>query len=220
MSRLPVVVAAVLLSSLSTGCAALKVKPTAYTSFGEADPGKDKAIVERYSELLKSTEPRPEVKVLVDTVPEGVDVKDGAITVDKESPHTLVAKFSIGAPGGFFPDYKQSWRKGLCYWQTPLVVATLFAWAAVPTYWPCFSSSAMSRQDLIEATKTLAWSAGANLVVLSYVGASTDEAVYGGVGFLLSTDLSTFDPKKTKPKDKDSKPMAKAPEGGPPLALR
>lgn len=220
MSRFLAVAVALSLSTLSTGCAALKIKPISYTSFGEADPSKDKAVLERYTQLLKSPAPRPEVKVLVDTVPEGVEVKDGSITVDKDSAHTLVSKFTIASPGGVFPDYQQTWRKPVCYWQTPLVLATGFIWAAVPTFWPCFYSSGMTREELIEATKTLAQSAGANLVVLSYLGNSTEDVVYGGAGFLLSTDLSTFDPKKTKPKDKDSKPMAKAPEGGPPLALR
>ncbi|MCC6334997.1 MAG: hypothetical protein IT380_13550 [Myxococcales bacterium] len=198
-------VAVLVAATLSTGCAALKPRPTSYTAFGEADPARDKSVLEGFDKLKEEPQAsRPEVKVLVDTLPVGVDMKDGTISVEDGAPYELVGKFSIGTKGGLFPDYKDGWRKGLCYPQAPLVAVTLLAWAVVPTYWPCFTSGMMSRTDAIDAAKTLAWSAGANLVLLSYAGSG--EEVGGGVGFLLKTDLSAFDPKQVRPKDAKSSP--------------
>ncbi|MEW5742987.1 MAG: hypothetical protein AB1938_28990 [Myxococcota bacterium] len=205
MRHLALVVLVSIFGTLSTGCAALTPRPTSYTAFGEADPARDKSVLDGFDKLSEAPQSsRPEVKVLVDTLPVGVDVKDGTITVENGAPYELVGKFAIGTKGGFFPDYKDGWRKGLCYPQQPLMAVTLLIWAAVPTYWPCFASGTMSRADAIEAAKTLAWSAGANLVLLSYAGQGDE--VGGSVGFLLKTDLSAFDPRQVRPKDAKASP--------------
>jgi hypothetical protein len=193
------------LAVISTGCAALQPRPTSYTAFGEADPARDKSVIENFDKLAEEpATPRPEVKVLVDTVPVGLSLKDNTLSVEDGAPYELVGKFAIGTKGGLFPDYKDGWRKGLCYPQTPLVLLTLMVWAVVPTYWPCFASGSMSRTDAIDAAKTLAWSAGANLVLLSYAG--TGDEVAGGMGFLVKTDLTAFDPKQVRPKDAKPSP--------------
>lgn len=196
--RISIVVIAV---AVSTGCASLKARPTQFTSFGEADPARDKSVITKFDALdERPADERPEVKVLVDTIPEGIEVADNTIKVSEGAPYELVGKFEIGTRGGFFPDYRDGWRKGLCYPQQPLMAITLMTWALVPTYWPCFAGGGMSREDAIDAAKTLAWSAGANLVLLSYRG--TGEEVGGGAGFLIKTDLSSLDPKKVKPREK------------------
>lgn len=93
------------------------------------------------------------------------------------APYELVGKFVLGNRLDFFPDYKDGWRKGLCYPQLPLVVIPIFTWAVVPTYWPCIPSYGMTRAEAIDTAKTLAWSAGANLVLLTYRGADAGEQI-------------------------------------------
>jgi hypothetical protein len=204
-----------------SGCAALQPRPTSYTAFGEADPARDRAVIEGYDALLDSTAKRADVKVLVDTLPAGVSLKDGTISVEDGAPFELVGKFSVGTKSGFFPDYKDGWRKGLCYRQQPLFIVTGFIWGVAPTYWPCFYSGwpggVMSREDAIVASRLLAESAGANVVLLSYVG--NGDAVGQGTGFLLKTDLSTFDPKKTHPKDASPAQALRAPRPDAPASL-
>jgi hypothetical protein len=205
--RIPVFLSAVL---LSTGCAALKPRPTQFTSFGEADPVRDRSVLDRVDALDETREQRPEVKVLVDTLPDGIELSDNTLKLVDGAPYELVGKFVLGNRLDFFPDYKDGWRKGLCYPQLPLVVISIFTWAVVPTYWPCIPSYGMTRAEAIDTAKTLAWSAGANLVLLTYRGADAGEQIGGGQGFLIKTDLATLELKKAKPRPAPSATSASA----------
>jgi hypothetical protein len=94
----------------------------------------------------------------------------------------------------FFYPYREKWRRPFCYPQQVLVVATLFLWGGVPTYWPCGvapTSGALSEPDseqrdrIVEALKRATKAMGGNLVVIRGFGSSSVNFFYGAhpVGF-------------------------------------
>lgn len=206
--------AATFVATLLLGCGA--IQPTLnYEGFGAADPERDQAMVQK----LRETEPPPvgsEVVVLVDTIPEGINLDDGAIKVEDGYQHQLLGKFALlpGA-GGFvsaisFPDYKDSWRKGYCYWQAPLGWVTLTLWTfLVPLNYPCWGDASMEKKDAVAEAKQVAKAAGGDLVIMTYAGAGLGgdaNYVYGAVGFILKVDprMKQGDI-KTKPADGPTK---------------
>ena len=109
-----------------SGCATTYLTEGTVSHFGDADPEKDKETLERYldkvsdQKLAKSI--KTEIRVLVDTIPEGLNYHDGNLSVEKGYDHKIIGKFSLGEAGGSptlinlivphgraFPNYRQTW---------------------------------------------------------------------------------------------------------------
>ena len=178
----------VALTLLSTGCAPLH-RTVEYTATGAADPRGDTKIKENFEAGRESPLPADaeNVTVMIDTVPEGITLENGVLGVEDGYQHRIVGKFKVGPDAGFFPAYKQGWRKGACYWQQPLVIATLFIWAIVPTYYPCYTTPALPKAEVVDALKRVAFEAGGDMVVATYLQESQDQAS-SAVGFIIQTD--------------------------------
>ena len=180
-----------------SACGAVRPKVD-YEAFGHADPDKDDAIVDRYNHRPAETTP-PEVMVLVDTIPEGIDVKDGKVSIKEGYEHELLGKFVLvrGSGGGVFAlysfsDYETGWRKGYCYPQVVLNYATLTMWSLfVPTSYPCWGDNGLTKKEAVSEAKHVAAAAGGDLVVLGYGGAGITgdrNDVLGAAGFIFKKD--------------------------------
>ncbi|NOJ56588.1 MULTISPECIES: hypothetical protein [Myxococcus] len=105
---------AVLVAALFLGaCVATKPSVT-YSSFGEARLAEDAAVVQRYEADYERRHPSStsmtgnqfqipvasgssDVKVLVDTFPEGVELVNGSIRTTDGAPHEILGKLSLRA---------------------------------------------------------------------------------------------------------------------------
>jgi hypothetical protein len=191
------------LLTVLSGCAPLH-RTVEYTATGAADPRGDAEIkanfvAERENPLPAEAEA---VTVLIDTVPEGISLEDGVLGVEDGYQHQIVGKFKVGPDAGFFPAYKEGWRKGVCYWQQPLVVATLFIWMLVPTYYPCYVTHALPKIEMVDALKRVAYEAGGDMVVATYLQENQDKAMTA-VGFIIQADPRMMAGKEVVPEEAD-----------------
>jgi hypothetical protein len=195
------------LALFTMGCGAVTSRMT-FQGFGEADMERDQAIVERFAQSRDAEEPHAEVKVLLDTIPEGITTDEGSFSVEEDYQHEILGKFAMLPGAGdvlmvWFADYEDGWRKGLCYWQVPLTWITLTLWNVVPTSYPCHTLPFRSKIAIIRDLKRAAAVAGADTVIASFIGATQDEA-YGAGGIMIRIDPRLKDDMKTKPfKSKD-----------------
>src|SRR5688572_26876616 len=170
------------------GCGAVHRKAT-FSSTGAADPAADTKIRDEFKaarEQPLSAEAQA-VTVLIDTVPEGVSLEGGVLGIEEGYEHRILGKFTLTGDSGLFPAYKTSWRKPYCYPQSVLVVATLFLWAMVPTFYPCFTTEMITKAEMVDALKLLAYEAGGDLVIATYLTEDQDRATHA-VGFVLQAD--------------------------------
>jgi len=185
------------------GCGAIQSK-IQFQGFGDADLERDQQVVERFEQARDSEAQPGDVKVLLDTIPEGITVDAGSFTVDEEYQHEILGKFTLLPGDGdnlmlWFADYEDGWRKGLCYWQVPLTWVTLTLWNVVPTSYPCHTDARRSKIEIIRDLKRAADGAGADAVVASFIFASQEEALGAG-GIMLRLDPRMKDGDiKTKP---------------------
>jgi hypothetical protein len=170
------------------GCGAVHRKAT-FSSTGAADPAADNKIRDDFKTARATPLPAEAqaVTVLIDTVPEGVSLEGGVLGVEEGYEHVILGKFALTGDAGIFPAYKTSWRKPYCYPQSVLVVGTLFLWALVPTFYPCFTTENVSKAEMVDALKLLAYEAGGNMVIATYVTHDQDRAAQA-VGFVLQAD--------------------------------
>jgi hypothetical protein len=176
-------------ASLNWGCAPV-YRTVQYTSAGAADPAGDAELKESFD--AERAEPLPadaeSITVLIDTVPEGVALENGVLAIEDGYQHEILGKFALTPDGKlFFPAYKQGWRKGVCYWQQPLVIGTLFIWGMIPTYYPCYVTGAISKAEMVDALKRVAYAAGGDLVIATYVFSNQDKTT-AAEGFVLRAD--------------------------------
>ena len=171
----------------STGCASLTFKPGAQ-SIGEY---KNTAKVASDADDMKEHS-ADDVKVLVEALPEGVTVKEGAFAYDHER-YELLGKVSasyndptLSFIGLWVYGFRagERWRYGLCTWQVPLswVTFTLWAWVS-PTYYPCrvgMGSVEDRRADIVETLQRATKALGGNLVVVAGFGGVDFVTVQGG----------------------------------------
>jgi hypothetical protein len=166
----------------TTGCASLTFKPGAQ-AVGEY---KNTARAAYDADAMKEHSAE-DVKVLVEALPEGITVKDGVFSYDRDQ-YEMLGKVSADYKNPTLPimgfwvyDYKEGekWRYGLCTWQVPLSWVTLTLWAWVsPTYYPCrvgMGSDEERRADIVETLQRATKALGGNLVVV---------AGFGGVDFV------------------------------------
>jgi hypothetical protein len=179
---------ALLLPVFSLGCASLAFKP-GVQSVGEY---RNTAAAVETAEKIPN-EGAAEVKVLIETLPEGMALKDGELVFDHER-FEMLGKVSaqykdpgMANLGFWFYPYqdKDSWRTGLCAWQVPLSWVTLTMWAwLVPTYYPCrvrMGDEEERRAAIIDTMQRATKALGGNLVV---VGG------FGGVDFITVNSRS------------------------------
>jgi hypothetical protein len=179
------------------GCATVQMKAS-FSSMGEYDAGKNTRVNEQYVELRdggpQAMAGKPEVRVLVNALPKGIALKDGAISVTEGYEHQILGKFRVGPDFGFFPNYRAGWRDYYCYPQIPLVWVTLAMWAIfVPAYYPCITTGYNAKSDIIEAVKQITTAARGNLAVVSFLGEEEvepgeEERAVGATGFILIMD--------------------------------
>ena len=184
-----------LLALFLCNCATLRTQ-LRYSGFGEADFSRDRAVTERFKD--SRDEPAPQVKVLVDTVPEGLSVKDGLLRVEEGYSHEILGKFSLLPQNPVisiyaFADYEDGWRKVLCYPQIPLVWLTLSIWPLVPTFYPCYGSVTQRREKLLDDVKRITQAAQGDVAIVSF-GLSPNldpEEAFGAAGYILRLDPRT-----------------------------
>lgn len=153
-----------------TGCAPTFSKAS-FQGLGEYNPRANQAVADRYRELQETPPPEAaRVKVLYDTVPEGIEVKGDVYSVAQGYPIEILGKYGLAGPVGgpwAFTDYKETGRKVYCYWQAPLTWVTLGIWAlAVPVSYPCWTED-LTQEEWVDELRTLAVAARGNLVIAS-----------------------------------------------------
>ena len=200
MNKLLSLVSPVLLLGLATGCGTMTYKP-AVQSIGE---------YKNTSQAVDDAENMPEhsadkVRVLVETLPEGMGLKDGVIAYD-HAQYELLGKVSASYKdpsavnlGLWFYGYKEDerWRKGLCTWQVPISWLTLTMWSYFsPTYYPCRvapGSEEERRADIVETLQRATKALGGNLVIVSGFGGVDFVTVNGNTGAVIaSNSVSTL----------------------------
>lgn len=161
----------------TTGCASTTFRPSAH-ALGEY---KDLEAITEAAERLEEGS-AGDVKVLVETLPDGMSSRGGELAFDRAR-YDLLGKIKVdynnpaSANFGFWwYRYRsdESWRVGLCSWQVPLGWATLSLWALLsPTYYPCrvsLGSEAARREAIVEAVQRGTKALGGNLAVLQGFG--------------------------------------------------
>lgn len=204
----------VVLLIAASGCARL-VPSVNYTAAGTADPALDREGDSTMREAIKNGTPGSEkVVVLVDATPEGVRMEGNRPVVQPGYQHQVLGKVSIAArTGGFFfiarfLDYRETWRKALCYWQAPLEWFTLGIWSLVPLSYPCFAGAPyLGKEDALNDTRNAAKSVGADVAILSYER-EKNEKVRGVTAWLIRLDPR---PKTPDPVGSPRPPPAPAP---------
>lgn len=175
---------------LSSGCASVYMRAS-FHHIGEADPTIDQRVKDEYeAQYTQPYQGQENIKVLVNSIPEGLSWSDGLISNKEGYQHQILGSFSLGASWGAFPDYKQSWRKYVCYWQEPLVWVTLAVWYLVPTYYPCYTTSMRPKEEIIAEVKRLTGIAGGDLAVIQYGGVDPEEPSLASSagGFIIKLD--------------------------------
>lgn len=175
----------------STGCFSAHVYPkTSFEGNWSEDPAKDREMRTHLEALRLDTEKADEsIQVFVDKIPAGLTLDKGVMSVDRDAPLEILGRAEVYAadPSIFvFPDYTDGWRKGLCYWQRPLMWMTIGLWHLVPIYYPCGVRSLAPKEEVINAARNLVQDLGGNMFVGTYVRAHDDRAE-GIVGFVVRT---------------------------------
>lgn len=191
------ILCALVAASLLGGCATLPPGGT-FKKSGVADLEAEQDVAKRYSEAIVEAMatgnhvPKEEVTVLLSAVPEGLVISDGVIRNVEGYHHEVIGTFrTYGRAGNtfWFADYKEGWRKGLCYPQTPLTWVTLGIWMIVPTSWACSATPWLSKNDYIQASRTMAKEAGGDLVILQFENEGFEgRAALVGKGVIIRTD--------------------------------
>jgi hypothetical protein len=185
--------ASLLCLMMLTGCAGVVTKGI-FSHVGEADPTQEKQINNEIAQIKKKYEPpKEEVKVFIDTIPEGLVYQNHTLSVADGYDHKLLGKFSA-APDPFIYyavysnafKYKDPWRNAYCNFHA--VIPFLFL---SPTFWVagCYPSNVVPHEDLINTAKNVAVSAGGDMVLGSYSGSRPDKSTaIGFSGWVVKMD--------------------------------
>ncbi len=184
-------------------CSCATMRPSAtYTGLGEADPSRDRKVVSQFRSALDATgdAPVPEAKILMNTIPEGIDVGNDTLQVAAGYRHRVLGRFMISYPMGtplWFSDYESTGLKVLCYPQVPLVWLTLTLWIAAPTTYPCWGSVLRDKADAVDHVKQLVHSAGGNAAIITADGGDHERTMMLG-GYILEIDPEMLAPEKLR----------------------
>jgi hypothetical protein len=179
----------------SLGCASLSFR-AGVQSVGEYK--NTSAVVEKAEDI--PADGAQDVKVLIETLPEGMGLKNGELGYD-HARYEMLAKVSaeyrdpsLVNLGFWFYHYgqKDSWRTGLCAWQVPLSWVTLTMWSwFVPTYYPCRVGRGEEedrRAAIVDTLQRATKALGGNLVIVAGFG-GVDFITYNGrTGVILNAN--------------------------------
>ncbi len=194
--------------SLFFGCVGCATVPAGLraTVFrdGQPDPDEDDRIVE----LAENGGRRASaVTVYSGKLPQGLELTESGskLIVEKgfESHFqvlgTAESDFTKGLGSGTLNNlfwtwnYKEGWRKALCYWQVPLKIATIGVWNLIPLQYPCIATLPSQEKDRqkvhLANLRSLAVAMGGNMVVLSGKGGLQISTVNTKTGAVLSTGI-------------------------------
>jgi hypothetical protein len=131
-----------------------------------------------------------DIEVQVGVMPEGVEYANGALNTNSSAWDIVAKVYTIQGSGrGVLRAYAEDekWKNTYCGVQTPLAIASLFVWMAVPTYYPCFifegnspRSISERRGRLISTLQTGAKAVGGNLLVVTDIGSTTTISLQNG----------------------------------------
>ena len=201
MIRWPIRLALAAGMLLASGC--YKLQPKAeLTTFGSFDPARDKALAEQ-ANTLEAAGP---ITVVAGTVPEGLSlVEEGSKLVVLEGYQDryrvlgeargdyseALSKNFINTFYGAWKYEETPWRRGYCYPQVPLKVATLGIWALIPFHYPCTASLDRTEEGrqiaLIEEMKKATQVMGGNLLIVTGGTTQTTLAVDRTTGRVVSS---------------------------------
>jgi len=165
---------------------------------GQPDPDRDVAVAKAAE---KMDETPADVEIYSGKIPEGLDVSEGGAKISVaqgyesqyqilgtvESDYTKEMGSAIWKNFFWTWNYKETWRKALCWPQAPLKALTLSLWAwFMPAAYPCFAVApgdepGRQKAHLVQLKK-LASAMGGNLVVLTNSGDLTVTTVNADTG--------------------------------------
>lgn len=180
------------LACFSTACAPLR-PDVRYQALGAANPERDQRVSDQIDSHDKPAG-SDGVIVLVDTIPEGIDVSSGVMRVAPGYQHKILGKVQLTANVHVsliallgFPDYASSWRKPYCYPQTILNYATLTLWSLVmPASYVCYGKPGIPEEDAVATLKRAGAAAGGDAVLASYL--RLNDRIYLVSGVILKVD--------------------------------
>lgn len=181
----------IFLACASMACAPLRSN-VRFQGMGAANPTRDREISEAIDDDRK---PGPDsVTVLVDTIPDGIDLSTGVMRVAQGYQHQILGKVMLTANVHVslialmgFPDYATTWRKPYCYPQTILNYATLMLWSlVVPTSYVCYGKVGIDEEDAVATLKRSGAAAGGDTVLASYL--RLYDRIYAVSGVILKLD--------------------------------
>lgn len=190
-----------------TGCFGAVRPRIEYRTSGEANPRGDRKVEESFAAqvdqvLAAEGEEIPEhqnVKVMLNSLPPGVDMKDDVLSVSPESGHEILGRFKLVPDIGVFPNYEAGWKKPVCYPQRVLGIITLGIWMLVPTSYPCNTFVHRPTEYWIDYAKAAAVNAGGDLVVGTMLGENNEHEAFGVFGFILKAGQGTQAPTRPDP---------------------
>lgn len=183
-----------------TGCFQAHVQPElSFRGSWAEDPAKDRAMRQRLEELRLRLEAEadPAIEIYVGKIPGGLTLKEHVIYVDEGAPFEIIGRATVvlnSGSAGTFPDYKDGWRKPLCYWQAPLTWVTLGIWMLIPLNYPCGVPTYLPKEQVLNVTRNLVRELGGSFFVGNYLYENEDEA--GGLDGFVVRSLSAKAPER------------------------
>ena len=174
---------------MTAACGAVHPQMT-LTKFGVADPLLERQIREDFDRMSKAQTAvdKEEVTVLVETFPEGLVIEEGTLRVLEGFSHEVIARFRLVPDRGIFVDYKDPWRKFVCYPQDVLIIATLGVWAIIPTSYPCFAEANPDKVAWLEDVRRATKAAGGDMAIISFMDSPNSDEAWGISGYIIQSD--------------------------------
>lgn len=200
-----------------TGCFQAHVQPElSFRGSWAEDPAKDRAMRKRLEDLRlrldvepigsgpvsSATSPAQDaddapIEIFVGKIPAGLTLKEHVIYVDEGAPYEILGRATVVLNSGSaatFPDYKDGWRKPLCYWQAPLTWVTLGIWMLIPLNYPCGVPTYLPKEKVLAVTRNLVRELGGSFFVGNYLFENEDQA--GGLDGFVVRSLSLKAPER------------------------
>lgn len=171
-----------LIAIVAAGCARV-VPGVIYRKVGKVDPEQEATTSEQMMDSIRQHQTTADqVDVVLDLMPPGLREAGDKLVIEPGYEHEVIGRVTVQgrkAPFFFlarFIDYRDVWRKALCYWQVPLEWLTLGIWSIVPLSYPCHASGAtLTREEAIEDLRNAALPAGADLAIVFTGRARADD---------------------------------------------
>ena len=210
---IPQILLFALLASCQTAFVTDEVQVT-YKLFGEPDFEKEKKVRKKMARGLESgKKSKKKPKILIDSIPEGLNYRDGILSVVEGYNHKIISKFALTKDvdallfsAYWIVNYENDFLNVYCNAQAPLKVVTLGIWMMYsPTYWVCFPRIYYTQETALDHVRYLAEIAGSDLILTNFLTRETADPddlidVVSLHGFLVKVDPKLKGKKlKTKP---------------------